>query len=86
MGVPSQARVPERADAAEGAMDCSLLLMLVHRYCAGEEDLVDSRTIYMGHWEPPPGAEAYIPQRYNRIVSRQQNNLLQVHILGLHTQ
>lgn len=39
--------------------------------CAGEENWVDSRTIYVGHKEPPPGAEAYIPQRYpdNRIVS-----------------
>lgn len=32
---------------------------------------MDSRTIYVGHREPPPGAEAYIPQRFpdNRIVS-----------------
>lgn len=32
---------------------------------------MDSRTVYIGHKEPPPGAEAYIPQRYpdNRIVS-----------------
>ncbi|XP_077610136.1 phospholipid-transporting ATPase IH-like [Crocuta crocuta] len=39
--------------------------------CAGEENCVDSRTIYVGHKEPPPGAEAYIPQRHpdNRIVS-----------------
>uniref|UniRef100_A0A8D0MF88 Phospholipid-transporting ATPase n=1 Tax=Sus scrofa TaxID=9823 RepID=A0A8D0MF88_PIG len=39
--------------------------------CAGEEDWVDSRTVYVGHREPPPGTEAYIPQRYpdNRIVS-----------------
>uniref|UniRef100_A0A667Z776 Phospholipid-transporting ATPase n=1 Tax=Myripristis murdjan TaxID=586833 RepID=A0A667Z776_9TELE len=39
--------------------------------CVGEENWVDSRTIYIGHKEPPPGAEAYIPQRYpdNRIVS-----------------
>ncbi|XP_017357770.1 probable phospholipid-transporting ATPase IH isoform X1 [Cebus imitator] len=52
-------------------MDCSLVRTLVHRYCAGEENWVDSRTIYVGHREPPPGAEAYIPQRYpdNRIVS-----------------
>uniref|UniRef100_A0A8D0MEQ6 Phospholipid-transporting ATPase n=1 Tax=Sus scrofa TaxID=9823 RepID=A0A8D0MEQ6_PIG len=30
-----------------------------------------SRTVYVGHREPPPGTEAYIPQRYpdNRIVS-----------------
>uniref|UniRef100_A0A8D0MFB7 Phospholipid-transporting ATPase n=1 Tax=Sus scrofa TaxID=9823 RepID=A0A8D0MFB7_PIG len=41
------------------------------RECAGEEDWVDSRTVYVGHREPPPGTEAYIPQRYpdNRIVS-----------------
>ncbi|XP_025051885.1 probable phospholipid-transporting ATPase IH isoform X4 [Alligator sinensis] len=52
-------------------MDCSLLRTLVNRYCAGEENWVDNRTIYVGHREPPPGAEAYIPQRYpdNRIVS-----------------
>ncbi|XP_027444830.2 probable phospholipid-transporting ATPase IH isoform X4 [Zalophus californianus] len=52
-------------------MDCSLVRTLVHRYCAGEENWVDSRTIYVGHREPPPGAEAYIPQRHpdNRIVS-----------------
>ncbi|KAL2087806.1 hypothetical protein ACEWY4_016634 [Coilia grayii] len=39
--------------------------------CAGEENWVDSRTVYIGHKEPPPGAEAYIPQRFpdNRIVS-----------------
>uniref|UniRef100_A0A452VAF5 Phospholipid-transporting ATPase n=1 Tax=Ursus maritimus TaxID=29073 RepID=A0A452VAF5_URSMA len=39
--------------------------------CAGEENWVDSRTIYVGHREPPPGAEAYILQRHpdNRIVS-----------------
>uniref|UniRef100_A0A8B9J2C5 Phospholipid-transporting ATPase n=1 Tax=Amazona collaria TaxID=241587 RepID=A0A8B9J2C5_9PSIT len=39
--------------------------------CAGEENWVDSRTIYVGHREPPPGTEAYIPQRFpdNRIVS-----------------
>ncbi|XP_042637091.1 phospholipid-transporting ATPase IH [Orycteropus afer afer] len=43
----------------------------VRLVCAGEENWVDSRTIYVGHKEPPPGAEAYIPQRYpdNRIVS-----------------
>ncbi|XP_036880684.2 phospholipid-transporting ATPase IH isoform X1 [Manis javanica] len=52
-------------------MDCSRVRTLVHRFCAGEENWVDSRTIYVGHREPPPGAEAYIPQRYpdNRIVS-----------------
>uniref|UniRef100_G3NEM2 Phospholipid-transporting ATPase n=1 Tax=Gasterosteus aculeatus aculeatus TaxID=481459 RepID=G3NEM2_GASAC len=39
--------------------------------CMGEEIWLDSRTVYIGHKEPPPGAEAYIPQRYpdNRIVS-----------------
>ncbi|XP_037655795.1 probable phospholipid-transporting ATPase IH isoform X2 [Choloepus didactylus] len=52
-------------------MDCSLIRTLINRYCAGEENWVDSRTIYVGHREPPPGTEAYIPQRYpdNRIVS-----------------
>uniref|UniRef100_A0A8C5HQR2 Phospholipid-transporting ATPase n=1 Tax=Gouania willdenowi TaxID=441366 RepID=A0A8C5HQR2_GOUWI len=39
--------------------------------CAGEENWVDSRTIYIGHKEPPPGTEAFIQQRFpdNRIVS-----------------
>ncbi|XP_075446799.1 phospholipid-transporting ATPase IH isoform X7 [Ascaphus truei] len=52
-------------------MDCSLLRRLINRYCAGEENWVDNRSIYVGHREPPPGTEAYIPQRYpdNRIVS-----------------
>uniref|UniRef100_A0A3Q2HUI3 Phospholipid-transporting ATPase n=1 Tax=Equus caballus TaxID=9796 RepID=A0A3Q2HUI3_HORSE len=52
-------------------MDCSLVRTLVRRYCAGEENWVDNRTIYVGHKEPPPGAEAYILQKYpdNRIVS-----------------
>ncbi|CAH2223476.1 probable phospholipid-transporting ATPase IH isoform X1 [Pelobates cultripes] len=52
-------------------MDCSVLRTLINRYCAGEENWVDNRTIYVGHKEPPPGTEAYIPQRYpdNRIVS-----------------
>uniref|UniRef100_A0A2K6Q3T2 Phospholipid-transporting ATPase n=1 Tax=Rhinopithecus roxellana TaxID=61622 RepID=A0A2K6Q3T2_RHIRO len=51
--------------------DCSRLILLSFPQCAGEENWVDSRTIYVGHREPPPGAEAYIPQRYpdNRIVS-----------------
>ncbi|KAK9401776.1 putative phospholipid-transporting ATPase IH [Crotalus adamanteus] len=42
-----------------------------HKECAGEENWVDNRTIYVGHREPPLGAEAYILQRYpdNRIVS-----------------
>ncbi|XP_007555549.1 probable phospholipid-transporting ATPase IH isoform X1 [Poecilia formosa] len=52
-------------------MDFSLLRNIISRYCAGEENWVDSRTVYIGHKEPPAGAEAYIPQRYpnNRIVS-----------------
>ncbi|KAJ1116575.1 hypothetical protein NDU88_004785 [Pleurodeles waltl] len=52
-------------------MDCSRLRSLINRYCAGEEDWVDNRTIYIGHREPPPGTDAYILQRYpdNRIVS-----------------
>ncbi|KAL0963480.1 hypothetical protein UPYG_G00306970 [Umbra pygmaea] len=52
-------------------MDLSVLRNLISRYCAGEEFWVDSRTVYIGHKEPPPGAEAYILQRYpdNRIVS-----------------
>ncbi|XP_028809971.1 probable phospholipid-transporting ATPase IH isoform X2 [Denticeps clupeoides] len=52
-------------------MDFSALRNLISRYCAGEENWVDSRTVYIGHKEPPPGAEAYIPQRFpdNRIVS-----------------
>uniref|UniRef100_A0A6Q2XUQ9 Phospholipid-transporting ATPase n=1 Tax=Esox lucius TaxID=8010 RepID=A0A6Q2XUQ9_ESOLU len=39
--------------------------------CAGEENWVDTRTVYIGHKEPPSGSEAYIPQKYpdNRIVS-----------------
>ncbi len=45
--------------------------------CVGEEIWVDSRTVYIGHKEPPPGAEAYIPQRYpdNRIVSSKVSEL-----------
>uniref|UniRef100_A0A3P8YVM2 Phospholipid-transporting ATPase n=1 Tax=Esox lucius TaxID=8010 RepID=A0A3P8YVM2_ESOLU len=52
-------------------MDFSVLRNLISRYCVGEEYWVDSRTVYIGHKEPPPGAEAYILQRYpdNRIVS-----------------
>ncbi|XP_064166339.1 phospholipid-transporting ATPase IH isoform X3 [Anguilla rostrata] len=52
-------------------MDFSVLRDLITRFCAGEENWVDSRTVYIGHRQPPPGAEAYIPQRYpdNRIVS-----------------
>uniref|UniRef100_A0A671N5Y7 Phospholipid-transporting ATPase n=1 Tax=Sinocyclocheilus anshuiensis TaxID=1608454 RepID=A0A671N5Y7_9TELE len=43
---------------------------LIH-CCTGEESWVDSRTVYIGHKEPPLGTEAYIPQRFpdNRIVS-----------------
>ncbi|AWO95716.1 Phospholipid-translocating ATPase [Scophthalmus maximus] len=39
--------------------------------CVGEENWVDSRTIYIGHKEPPPSTEAFIQQRFpdNRIVS-----------------
>ncbi|XP_061697774.1 phospholipid-transporting ATPase IH-like isoform X2 [Syngnathoides biaculeatus] len=52
-------------------MDFNRLRNIISRYCAGEENWVDSRTVYIGHKQPPPGAEAYIPQRYpdNRIVS-----------------
>uniref|UniRef100_A0A8C4ISG2 Phospholipid-transporting ATPase n=1 Tax=Dicentrarchus labrax TaxID=13489 RepID=A0A8C4ISG2_DICLA len=44
---------------------------LISRHCVGEENWVDSRTIYIGHKEPPPGTEAFIQQRFpdNRIVS-----------------
>uniref|UniRef100_A0A8C4Y6R0 Phospholipid-transporting ATPase n=1 Tax=Gopherus evgoodei TaxID=1825980 RepID=A0A8C4Y6R0_9SAUR len=47
------------------------LLKTIKGRCAGEENWVDNRTIYVGHREPPSGTEAYIPQRYpdNRIVS-----------------
>ncbi|GCB66302.1 hypothetical protein scyTo_0004941 [Scyliorhinus torazame] len=39
--------------------------------CVGEENWVDSRTVYIGHREPPPGTDAYILQKYpdNRIIS-----------------
>ncbi|XP_043928568.1 phospholipid-transporting ATPase IH isoform X2 [Protopterus annectens] len=52
-------------------MDCSAIRNFIRRYCAGEENWVDSRSVYVGHREPPPGTEAYIPQRYpdNTIVS-----------------
>ncbi|KAG7503320.1 putative phospholipid-transporting ATPase IH isoform X1 [Solea senegalensis] len=52
-------------------MDLSTLRTLISRYCVGEENWVDSRTIYIGHKEPPPGTEAFIQQRFpdNRIVS-----------------
>lgn len=44
---------------------------------------MDSRTIYVGHREPPPGAEAYIPQRHpdNRIVS---SKVSRVPVAGTH--
>uniref|UniRef100_A0A669BIQ5 Phospholipid-transporting ATPase n=1 Tax=Oreochromis niloticus TaxID=8128 RepID=A0A669BIQ5_ORENI len=40
-------------------------------WCFICENWVDSRTIYIGHKEPPPGTEAFIQQRFpdNRIVS-----------------
>ncbi|XP_067116303.1 phospholipid-transporting ATPase IH isoform X2 [Osmerus mordax] len=52
-------------------MDFSTIRNLISRYCTGEDNWVDNRTVYIAHKEPPPGAEAYIPQRYpdNRIVS-----------------
>lgn len=58
-----------------------MLTMLFYPQCAGEENWVDSRTIYVGHKEPPPGAEAYIPQRYpdNRIVSSKVASLFGLH-------
>ncbi|XP_032361860.1 probable phospholipid-transporting ATPase IH isoform X1 [Etheostoma spectabile] len=52
-------------------VDFSTLRTLISRYCVGEENWVDSRTIFIGHKEPPPGTEAFIQQRFpdNRIVS-----------------
>ncbi|XP_067890257.1 phospholipid-transporting ATPase IH isoform X2 [Heterodontus francisci] len=52
-------------------MDWSGLRGAIRRWCVGEENWVDSRTVYIGHREPPPGTDAYILQRYpdNRIVS-----------------
>ncbi|XP_038123447.1 probable phospholipid-transporting ATPase IH isoform X2 [Cyprinodon tularosa] len=52
-------------------MDFSTLRTLINRYCAGEENCVDTRTVYIGHKQPPPGTEAFIQQRFpdNRIVS-----------------
>uniref|UniRef100_A0A8C7VS51 Phospholipid-transporting ATPase n=1 Tax=Oncorhynchus mykiss TaxID=8022 RepID=A0A8C7VS51_ONCMY len=52
-------------------MDFSSIRKFITRWCAGEENWVDTRTVYIGNKEPPPGAEAYIPQRYpdNRIIS-----------------
>ncbi|XP_075873212.1 phospholipid-transporting ATPase IH isoform X2 [Nelusetta ayraudi] len=51
-------------------MDFSTLRKVITRYCVGEENWVDSRTIYIGHKEPP-GTEAFIQQRFpdNRITS-----------------
>lgn len=48
-----------------------LVFVCVSPQCVGEENWVDSRTIYIGHKEPPPGTEAFIQQRFpdNRIVS-----------------
>ncbi|XP_062865435.1 phospholipid-transporting ATPase IH isoform X2 [Trichomycterus rosablanca] len=52
-------------------MDFSTIRNLISRYCVGEENWVDNRTVYIGNKQPPPGTEAYIPQRFpdNRIVS-----------------
>uniref|UniRef100_A0A671V9S5 Phospholipid-transporting ATPase n=1 Tax=Sparus aurata TaxID=8175 RepID=A0A671V9S5_SPAAU len=52
-------------------MDFSTLRTLISRYCVGEENWVDSRTVYIGQKEPPPGTEAFIQQRFpdNRITS-----------------
>uniref|UniRef100_A0A7N8YA07 Phospholipid-transporting ATPase n=1 Tax=Mastacembelus armatus TaxID=205130 RepID=A0A7N8YA07_9TELE len=49
----------------------SLSLFCFSTQCVGEENWVDSRTVYIGHKEPPPGTEAFIQQRFpdNRIVS-----------------
>lgn len=47
------------------------VFLSIFMQCVGEENWVDSRTIYIGHKEPPPGTEAFIQQRFpdNRIVS-----------------
>ncbi|XP_032878178.1 probable phospholipid-transporting ATPase IH isoform X1 [Amblyraja radiata] len=52
-------------------MDWSGIGSAIRRWCAGEENWVDNRTVYIGHREPPPGTDAYILQKYpdNRIVS-----------------
>uniref|UniRef100_A0A8C6PDV1 Phospholipid-transporting ATPase n=1 Tax=Nothobranchius furzeri TaxID=105023 RepID=A0A8C6PDV1_NOTFU len=49
----------------------SVFMKTQHYCCVGEENWVDSRTVYIGHKEPPPGTEAFIQQRFpdNRIVS-----------------
>ncbi|XP_074155662.1 phospholipid-transporting ATPase IH isoform X3 [Sminthopsis crassicaudata] len=61
------------SEYGKAGIDCEVCFTLIKRRkkCAGEENWVDNRTIYVGHKEPPPGAEAYIPQKYpdNRIVS-----------------
>lgn len=58
------------------------MMSVFPRQCAGEENWVDSRTIYVGHREPPPGTEAYIPQRFpdNRIVSSKVVILFFIHL------
>ncbi|XP_051881908.1 LOW QUALITY PROTEIN: phospholipid-transporting ATPase IH [Pristis pectinata] len=52
-------------------MDWSSLGTVIRRWCVGEENWVDNRTVYIGHREPPHGTDAYILQKYpdNRIVS-----------------
>ncbi|XP_067842769.1 phospholipid-transporting ATPase IH isoform X4 [Heptranchias perlo] len=52
-------------------MDWSGLRAAIRRWCVGEENWVDSRTVYVGHREPPPSTDAYILQKHpdNRIVS-----------------
>ncbi|KAJ8397923.1 hypothetical protein AAFF_G00432700 [Aldrovandia affinis] len=64
-------RITEIGVRCEAMTSVSHLRMAHLRQCAGEENWVDNRTVYIGHREPPPGTEAYIPQRYpdNRIVS-----------------
>lgn len=67
-GLPNPQRVFSLATCSSAG---PLMTLCLPSQCAGEENWVDSRTIYVGHREPPPSAEAYIPQRYpdNRIVS-----------------
>ncbi|XP_069746482.1 phospholipid-transporting ATPase IH isoform X3 [Narcine bancroftii] len=52
-------------------MDWCWLGTIIRRWCAGEENWVDNRTVYIGHREPPHGTDAYILQKYpdNRIIS-----------------
>lgn len=49
----------------------SKLFVCLSVQCVGEENWVDSRTVYIGQKEPPPGTEAFIQQRFpdNRITS-----------------